>query len=203
MLLFLCGPHCSGKTTILKELKATGLVGFIGSELGKDLYYERRFEPGGQGPEFEREVLRLELDRDRRLAAVGGVAAVETWHPGNLAYAAVRNPNSVPELTELARESSLIDSARGVWLRIPPSEIHRRSVTFADDRNWAADFYGRIDASLQDCLGRLGLLDRTTQMPATAPLPDVVEMVIDWVRQQTAAGVQSAPRGRTIGRHRE
>jgi len=194
MFFFVCGPHCCGKTTILETLDAEGLVDFRGAEIGKELYYERRFQPASQDRDFEVEVARKELERDGALAGREGVQGVETWHPGNLAYAAVRNPRCLDELIELAKRSPLLPFARGIRLRLSPREIARRTKTFSSDPWWAADFYSRIDARMEECLRRLGLRERTLVARADGPLEAVTERVRSWLRSQRgASGKRGAP----------
>ncbi len=38
MVLFLCGPHCSGKTTILKKLLSEKRIDYFGHEIGKEFF---------------------------------------------------------------------------------------------------------------------------------------------------------------------
>ena len=66
----------------------------------------------------------LELERDNKLVNHDGIIGIETWHPGNLAYALVRNPDCVDDLIKLAKQSSLLPSAKGLWLRMDYSKIN-------------------------------------------------------------------------------
>ena len=95
-IIFFCGPHCSGKTSILKALHQSNFISYYGLEIGKDLFYKRKLNTASQGEEYELEVTSLELERDFLIAPMKGIIGIETWHPGNLAYAMVRNPNIVP-----------------------------------------------------------------------------------------------------------
>ncbi|MCP8970944.1 hypothetical protein [Ectobacillus ponti] len=176
-LFFICGPHCSGKTSILKALHQRGDISMRGSEIGKDLYYARKFQTAAQGHTFEMEVANCELRRDIAYVSTEGVVGVETWHPGNIAYAAVRNPDSVSQLVEVARKSPFLQQAQGIWLRIPKGIIEERTQTFKDDREWAGDFYSRIDAALEGVLESLGMLSRTVCIDTSKPLNEVLEEV--------------------------
>jgi len=93
-LLVFVGCHGSGKTT-LGRCTARALGWRFDEEIGESL----RLEALAQDPDahaampqaaFDREVFRRELARDR--AHAGEPRVVETWHPGNLAYALKRNP---------------------------------------------------------------------------------------------------------------
>lgn len=159
-MYFLCGPHCSGKTSILKKLYDEGILNSIGSEIGKDLFYQRHFQTALQNKEYEYEVTNLEIARDHKFVDTKGLIGIETWHPGNLAYAMIRNPIAVPRLKELMLQSPLLSDAIGIRLHVSYETILKRTVTFNSDREWAAGFYTKIENCLDDCLLSLGLLDR-------------------------------------------
>ena len=77
--IFLCRPHCSGKTSIIKNLLKDGLILERGCEIGKELFYRRRLDTATQGKQFEREITRMEIARDEKYAKTGGVWE---WNPG-------------------------------------------------------------------------------------------------------------------------
>jgi nicotinamide riboside kinase len=181
MLVFVCGPHSAGKTTIISRLKANGVVSISGDEIGKRLFYERRLQPETQGPEFEHEVINQELARDAALENIDGIKIVETWHPGNLAYAAIRNPSLVPSLRDKCLESPMITRAYGIYLKIPYETIGVRTKTFSGNRQWAQTFYGQIDSQLPIMLNLLGLTSRTCRVDASLPLDVVYKVVENWI----------------------
>jgi hypothetical protein len=94
MILALIGPHGVGKSTLGAGLaRATGLP--FDPELGRALAEDPTFRPAGQAASapataFDQELFTRELARD--LARGPTPRVVETWHPGNLAYAAERSP---------------------------------------------------------------------------------------------------------------
>lgn len=177
-LIFVCGPHCGGKTSILKELYSRGIIESRGSEIGKDLYYKRRFQTEAQNHDFEIEVATRELDRDiHYYSNVTGLIGVETWHPGNLAYAAVRNPDSIPELIETAKKSPFIKDAIGIWLRIPRNVIEERTLTFKNNKEWAGEFYSKIDSQFELMLDKLGLFSNTFCIDANRSKEEVFSEV--------------------------
>lgn len=94
MIIALIGAHGAGKSTLGRALAATLGVPFdheIGDALGRDPAWR---PPDGTAVEpqaaFDAEVFRRECARD---AARGrSPRVVESWHPGNLAYARRRSP---------------------------------------------------------------------------------------------------------------
>lgn len=165
-LFFICGPHCSGKTSIIRDLGKEFPALITGHEIGKEFYYKRKaagFSTDSAGEKFEFEVADAELSRDHGLS-VGSHALMETWHPGNLAYALMRNPAAAPRLASYIKSSSrIIGSGRVIGVRILVSRenISKRTRTFADAPEWAADFYTAISSLIPSALQMLGLEKHT------------------------------------------
>lgn len=105
MTIVLVGCHGAGKTTIGTMLaQRLGLP--FHDEIGRSLAEDRRWRASGTAadaqPAFDDEVFRREIARDRH---VGG-RVVETWHAGNLAYAARRSPAVVSRWLDTLQASS-------------------------------------------------------------------------------------------------
>jgi hypothetical protein len=101
LTIALVGGHGAGKSTVGAALAAALGVPFH-DEIGRRLATDR---PPGQTAEhpqqaFDEAVFSAELARDA--AWRSGVRVVETWHPGNLAYAARRSPAVVARNLPLA-----------------------------------------------------------------------------------------------------
>lgn len=114
--IVLVGCHGAGKST-LGALLAERLAVPFHDETGRRLAESLRHRPEGvtaadaqQG--FDEQVMRLELERDESWA-LDGLRVVETWHPGNLAYAELRG-SRVDDLTRarilrrIQREKTLL-----------------------------------------------------------------------------------------------
>ena len=175
--VFFCGPHTCGKTTILKTLKNEGFFKEIGSEIGKDIYYIRKLVTSEQSEDFEWEVTNLELERDKKFLNISGLVGIETWHPGNLAYVAVRNPQILDKIAEAMKKSPLINSAFGIYLDIPPNTIFQRTKTFKNNREWAQNFYSEINKHLPMCFEKLGLTERIIKIDASEDFDNVLSEV--------------------------
>ena len=176
-IIFVCGAHCAGKTSLLKTLTQEHVLDSWEFEIGKDLFYKRKLETAIQGEAFELEVTQRELKRDADLVNSAGLIGIETWHPGNLAYAAIRNPNSLPKLIALMKKSPLLERAYGVWLSVSPENISVRTKTFSQNRNWAAEFYTKIDGEMAHCLKELGLENKFVTIDANRKFDSVVDDV--------------------------
>lgn len=161
-LIYLCGAHAAGKTTIRESLKNHPDVDYYnGVEIGKKLYYEAEDNKNftaNQNEEFEKKITQMELARDADiLQKAYKIAVVETWHVGNLAYAMKRNPNSADVLVKLAHTSPFFHKSFGIWLRVSKETIFQRTKTFSEDREWASEFYADIDSKIELCFQMLGI----------------------------------------------
>lgn len=186
---FICGPHCSGKSSIISQLKSEGIIQIAGSEIGKDFYYERRksgFDTATAGKNFEYEVTNAEIDRDSKIVKSGGINVVESWHPGNLAYILERTPEVYDEiLTHLKANSPFFQNIqiRGIQLKVSKENIFKRTKTFADKRVWAANFYTKISRHIDTAIKDFGLRERTIIIDANGSYPDIYNQVMNIIAE--------------------
>lgn len=101
MNIILVGGHGVGKSTTARALGAM-LELPVHDEIGRTLAEDVNERPPGTfadhpQPSFDEAVLRAEIRRDA-LWSGRGPRIVETWHPGNLAYASIRSPEVVTRL---------------------------------------------------------------------------------------------------------
>ncbi|MBQ6919341.1 MAG: ATP-binding protein [Synergistaceae bacterium] len=179
MFMFICGPHASGKTSILRALERDNVITGCGYEIGKELFYQDNFDPDKRDEAFEVGLTKMELQRDIKFSNLPGVSVSETWHPGNLAYVAVRNPKSFKRLSALMRTSPLIETAWGIKLLTTPEQMHERTKTFSDNKDWAVDFHSRVGEKIDDCLYELGLMARTVTVDTSDGLELTIRKVKD------------------------
>lgn len=92
------GIHGSGKTTLAENLalQHPGTYVFY-PEVGRKLREEVDYNSLESGEDFDREVMRRELERDKLLLAETRIPLVETWHIGNIGYLAARSPQLITE----------------------------------------------------------------------------------------------------------
>jgi nicotinamide riboside kinase len=184
-VFFICGPHCSGKTSIIKRLYKEGVISYAGDEIGKRLYYNRKLITDKQNSDFELEVTQMELTRDASLDTKNQICCIETWHPGNLAYAAVRNPDFLPKLLEECKKSRILNDVWGISLRVPVGKIAQRTQTFSNKREWAEYFYREIDKKLDFCIDLLDLKSRTTEIISEDNIENVYQLVKNEIENKT------------------
>lgn len=99
-ILVFNGIHGAGKTTLAKNLAERHPSTFIFyPEIGGQLRQEVDYNSLESGEDFDREVMRRELERDEMiiLQSPGKIPLIETWHFGNIGYVAVRSPGLISE----------------------------------------------------------------------------------------------------------
>jgi len=183
-IFFICGPHCSGKTSIITRLIEDGIISFGGTEIGKDFYYARKnegFDTEKVGFDFEFEVTNAEIARDEMIYKNKGIAVLETWHPGNLAYIIKRNPSIGKDIVKHIQKCSPLlnikDSIMGIRLDTAWDSIYKRTKTFSDNRNWAADFYTEISKKISYAISIFGLSQVTFPVDANGSFENTYQKV--------------------------
>lgn len=191
MHFFVCGTHTCGKTSIIKRLVAEGVIKFGGDEIGKRLHYQRTVQTDKCDSDFEAEVTQMESLRDHEVIThySGKPVVLETWHPGNLAYAMKRTPAAASSIIKAYESSPLRDSIRGIWLHLstPEKTIAERTQTFKDDPDFAVSFYSPMQGLIGDALHAMGLIDRTIKISADGTQEEVYQAVKQVVLQAQGA----------------
>jgi adenylate kinase family enzyme len=99
------GIHGSGKTTLAENLALQHPETYVFyPEVGRKLREEVDYNSLESGEDFDREVMRRELERDKLLLAETRIPLVETWHIGNIGYLAARSPQLITEYDATLRK---------------------------------------------------------------------------------------------------
>lgn len=123
LTIALVGAHGAGKTTVGRALAAALGVPYH-EEVGRRLAAERRpVDQTAEDPQdaFDEAIFSEESARDARWTT--GVRVVETWHPGNLAYAARRSPAVVARHLDPLHH---LGPAVILPITVPPAIAHAR-----------------------------------------------------------------------------
>jgi nicotinamide riboside kinase len=158
-ILVFIGPHGAGKTT-LAQLVAKKLGWRFDHEIGRMLR-EKALEKDSNDhalasqEEFDKKVIRSEILRDRKNVFP---RIVETWHPGNFAYAKLRSPDVVKNFERTIKKHiyNLRSQVLMQPLRIFKSTALRRLSEPGPDPVQLVDFFHRVAKEaeeLSECWG--------------------------------------------------
>ncbi len=133
MMLILVGPHGVGKST-LGPMLAHRLGLPFHPELGRALAEDAAWRPVGTtaadaATAFDRELFVRELARD---AQAPSNRIVETWHPGNLAFATGRSPAEALRWLPALRAACVVPDAWVLPLMASPATLRARQTEIGD-----------------------------------------------------------------------
>ncbi len=179
----LVGPHGAGKSTLGRALAARLGVAFEG-EIGARLREEALARDPAQHamcaqPDFDARVFREELARDAA-GRPGDWRVVETWHPGNLAYATERSREMV------ATWRPLIEDTVAPWrthvvvqpLAITRETALRRLREPGPDDEALVSFFARVGRQAVESARTLGLRVLPTRYTDDVSVEALVETVL-------------------------
>lgn len=155
------GAHGSGKTTLGRKL-AYKMKSKYHEEIGrllrkKALAKNKDNHALKSQPDFDKKVIQAELNRDK-VSKFSRI--VETWHPGNLAYAYLRSPNIAMMYENTVREkiNSINQKIIVQPLRISVKTIHERlSEPGSNDVKATVRFFNRVAKLTEKIAKTMGL----------------------------------------------
>ncbi|MBX3249968.1 MAG: AAA family ATPase [Myxococcales bacterium] len=154
--IVLVGPHGAGKTTLGEALGS--LTGWtVHDELGRRFAEDPRWRPTGASaehpqPHFDEAVLAAEHHRDRVWSSNAcKPRIVETWHPGNLAYAEARSPDVARRWLGRLRAAVNWRAVLVVPVTASPHALAARQSEPGD-----LEFFARVAIRAQQLAGELG-----------------------------------------------
>ena len=182
LTIVLVGPHSAGKTTVGRRLSAELGIPFH-EELGKQMRLEalsKDQDAHAMAPQnvFDELVTLREIERDRKW--VEGPRIVETWHPGNLAFASRRSPMIFESSMELVQKHI---RSRTELVLVQPLELERKTAIRrlsepgpCDER--LTNFFAEVYHSSLEVAWELGLQLLPVIRTDVLPLPGCLEEAV-------------------------
>lgn len=154
------GIHGSGKTTLVENFALQHPETYVFyPEVGRRLREEVDYNSLESGEDFDREVMRRELERDRLLLAETRIPLVETWHIGNIGYLAARSPRLIAEYEATLKKQLIFFDPVAVFVDISWHTFRQRiSENIQPSQvEELVEFYKLIAAKTFDIYRELGI----------------------------------------------
>lgn len=154
-LVAVVGRHAVGKSTVCGALEQAGFDTY--PEIGKELRKEVDFEYMDSVEWFDLEVMKQEQARDAMLrdSFHRKPIAIETWHIGNIAFAAERSPQVASLYKERLREEIEKIEPVAIIVDVENAVFEERAtdpIANEAERKQRLAFYDNIRRNIQDII---------------------------------------------------
>ena len=182
----LIGLPASGKTQVGKSL---GKAGFdYQPEIAEELIFQGFVAGESADTRFDSEVMEKEFARDRKLLDAYDITLViETWHPGNLAYALARSAPIFEQYKARLQASLNTFDVKCLVLDIDPTVSYKRFSQLADEAKKSGStrlsllFLNKVRDSISYVIDDLEL--QATFIDASATLDEVRGKVLAVIKE--------------------
>lgn len=171
------GIHGSGKTVLAQLLAQNDQRFAYFSEIGRQVREEVDYNSLESGEEFDLEVMRRELERDRLLISEPKIPLIETWHIGNIGYVAVRSPKILDQYTRVLIAQLELFDPTCFYIQIDWRTFRSRITEKIKPHQipQLIDFYKTISEKTHEIYGALGIKCLTIENQG-APLEGVASL---------------------------
>lgn len=151
MIIVLSGIHSSGKSTLGRSLGEQGYAYVL--EI-VERFIEQGITTGVKAePTLDEMIMEAEFQRDKYLfRSARDPIIVETWHPGNIAYATLRNPIVATRYKKRFGPIAKHHRIYGIYLRIGDHTFLERTRKYiGQDALQAIEFFHNLEQTTLAC----------------------------------------------------
>jgi len=178
-IIVLSGIPTSGKTTIGRLLEQKGY--FYVPEIVEQFIKQGMTTGVDANSILDEMIMEAELQRDKRLFSLKkNPLIIETWHPGNIAYACLRNPSIAEQYRQIFGKIAKYNKIYGIYLNIPFGTFWKRTGKYKkEDCQRIVAFFKRWQNEIVNCYEefRVPLRKIDSNRPENAVLSDVIKSV--------------------------
>jgi len=179
VIIALIGLPSSGKTLLGKYLKNLGYC--FRTEVAGTLI-SQGFTAGEKADQdFDKKVMRMEFSRDNLFCLSNSIVqVVETWHPGNMAYAMARSSPIVRQYKDQFRLLLQRLEARCLVLDLDPQISYLRSYALQKPTCNSVNFLVKVQKYMSMLMEEFGLTSIT--IDATGCSKDMINRAVESVQ---------------------
>jgi hypothetical protein len=147
-IIVLLGLPCSGKSSVGKALQTKGF--HYEGEMATS-FMMNGLKVGSDAPrDFDRVLMKSEFERDANRSSEFTV--IETWHPGNLAYARVRSPEVANEYEGKIAECFRNYDVRAIYFDLSVEKSQDRAKVAHPALRYDVAFFSKVKIEMETLL---------------------------------------------------